>query len=151
MQRFRGSVFGIVVLLIAQFLLGMAANLFVTVTRHHPGANASNFFGGSVQSVFWALTQSPAVLILHAILGILLFLNAIVILVRSFQLDSRFIRTAAILGFLGIIVAGFNGAAFLDYNHDINSYIMAIGFALAGVLLCPNSLCDPAASCPHIP
>lgn len=33
-------------LLLVQFLLGMVANLFVTLPAHHPGANASNYLAG---------------------------------------------------------------------------------------------------------
>ena len=38
---------------------------------------------------------------------------------------------AAVLGALFILGAGFNGASFLNYNHDANSYVMALLFAAA--------------------
>lgn len=131
MQKFRGSVLGMLSMLIAQFLLGMAVNLFVTITRDHPGANAHEFFGGAVRSIFWASTQGPLVLILHAILGILLAINSVVVLIQSFRLSSTSTRVFAALGVVGIIAAGFNGASFLNYNHNVNSYLMSVGFALA--------------------
>lgn len=120
--------------LIIQFLLGMGVNLFVTIATNHPGANPSNFFSGTGQSVGWSLSQAPVVLIFHSILGILLLINSIVILVRAFQFSSTAIRVLAALGAFGIIGAAINGASFLSYNHDANSYIMSVGFALAAVV-----------------
>jgi hypothetical protein len=134
MQRFRGNLLGILSMLILQFLLGMGVNLFVTITRHHPGANPPEFFGGAVQSVFWAATQGPVVLILHTILGLLLVINSVVILVGAFRLPSTATRVLASFGVLGIVGAGFNGASFLNYNQDVNSYLMSVGFALAAVV-----------------
>ena len=37
--------------LLAQFVLGMAANLFVTIPAHHPGASPNNYFVGAGHSV----------------------------------------------------------------------------------------------------
>ena len=45
-------------LLVTQFLVGIAVALFVQIPRHHPGANPPEYFGGSVQSVTWALLGS---------------------------------------------------------------------------------------------
>ena len=118
-QRFRTSLLGMLSLLLFQFLLGMAVNLFVTITRHHPGANAGEFFGGAAQSVFWASTQGPIVLILHAVLGVLLMINSVVILVKSLRLGLRSAPVWAIIGAIGIVAAGFNGASFLSYDHDV--------------------------------
>lgn len=116
--------------LILEFALGMGLNLFVNITRHHPGAGASNYFSGSAQSVGWGLTQGPALLIIHVLLGLLLFVNAVFILVRSLRFDSAIWLPAA-LGFIAVVAAGFNGASFLDYNQDVNSFLMSIGFAVA--------------------
>jgi len=144
MQRLRGQLLGMLFMLIAQFLLGMAVNLFVTITRHHPGANPSEFFSGAAKSVFWAISQAPVLLILHAILGLLLAVNSIVILVAAFRLPSTAVRVLAALGALGIIGAGFNGASFLNYNHDVNSYVMSVGFALATVVYVQMLAMTPA-------
>lgn len=131
MPRFRDSVLGVLRMLIAQFLLGMATNLFVTVSRHHPGANASNFFAGGIQSVLWAATQGPVILLLHAILGGLILVTSILTVIHAFNVAGGAVRVYAILGLLGVLAAGFNGAAFLEYNNDVNSFIMSVGFAVA--------------------
>ena len=43
------------VMLIAQFLLGMAVNLFVKIPDHHPGANPPEYFSGVARSVTWTI------------------------------------------------------------------------------------------------
>lgn len=146
MQRFRATLLGILSMLIIQFLLGMGVNLFVTITRHHPGANPPEYFSGSLQSVFWALTQGPILLILHVILGLLLFITSVAVLVRAFRLPGLAPRILAGLGTVGIIGAGFNGASFLNYNEDFSSYLMSIGFALAAVVYTQLLYMLPAAS-----
>ena len=57
-------------LLLLQFLLGMIVNLYVTVPSTHPGSSASNYFGGLVQGVPWAIAHGALALQLHAALGL---------------------------------------------------------------------------------
>jgi hypothetical protein len=148
MERFRRNVLGSLSMLIVQFLLGMGVNLFVTIAPNHPGANPSEFFSGAARSVAWAVSQSPVVLILHAILGILLVINSIVVLVGAFRFPSTALRVLAALGAVGIIGAAFNGASFLNYNHDVNSYLMSVGFALAAVVYTQIIFMTPPATVP---
>jgi len=39
----------------------------------------------------------------------------------------------AVVGFIGVLGAGFNGGSFLDYHEDFSSMLMATGFAIAVV------------------
>jgi hypothetical protein len=146
MQRFRGNVLGILTMLIVQFLLGMGVNLFITIAPNHPGANPSDFFSGAARSVAWSLSQGPVTLIFHSILGLLLVINSIVVLIRAFQFQSTAIRVLAVLGAVGIIGAAINGASFLNYNHDANSYLMSVGFALAAVVYTQIDFMTPSAA-----
>jgi hypothetical protein len=118
-------------LLAAQFLVGKLVNLFVIVPAAHPGANTSNYFLGVVQGVLWALTQGTMYLLIHAVLGLLLFLFSIILI--GLAIASR--RTAwiitSILGWIGIVGAGFNGASFLNYGQNFSSLLMSILFLLA--------------------
>src|SRR5215469_6210335 len=45
----------LLILLAAQFLVGMLVNLFVQVPAVHPGTNAPEYFSGVAQGVAWAL------------------------------------------------------------------------------------------------
>jgi hypothetical protein len=120
-----------VVTLLAQFLLGMAVNLFVDIPRNHPGANPPEYFSGVVQSVTWAITHGPVLLVLHAVLGLIVVAGSISFAVLAIRSGPRSLVAAAVVGALAVLIAGFNGGSFLNYNEDFSSMIMAIFFAIA--------------------
>jgi hypothetical protein len=72
-------VLAVLVLLLGQFAIGMAVNLYVVVPPHHPGAHPVNYFTGSVHSLGWAIGSGPAVLAAHAALGLFLVLAAAIV------------------------------------------------------------------------
>src|SRR5260370_166718 len=84
-EQMRSQFLGTLILLIIQFLLGMALNLFVTIPTNHPGANPPEYFGGVVQSVTWAILHGHVLLIIHASLGLLLVLNALGLLLAAIR------------------------------------------------------------------
>ena len=131
-RRVRGATLGFLFALIVQFLAGMWVNLFVSIPDAHPGARPDEYFSGSVQSVAWAITQSglPA-LVFHAVLGLLLVGGGASLIVQVRPLHRRSLTAAAVLGFLLVLGAGFNGASFLDFGENVSSMIMATLFALA--------------------
>jgi hypothetical protein len=120
----------LLILLAAQFLIGMLVNLFVQVPAVHPGANAPEYFTGVAQGVAWALFNAQWPLLIHVVLGLLLFLLSIVLLVLAIISRRGAWITVSVLGFIGIMAAGFNGASFLNYGHDFSSLLMAVGFLL---------------------
>jgi hypothetical protein len=117
--------------LLVQFLLGMAVNLFVEITRNHPGANPPEYFSGVAQSVAWAILHGPVLLVLHASLGLLLLIAAIVLFIQAVRSGPRSFAVATGIGGFAILGAGFNGGSFLNYNQDFSSMIMAAFFAIA--------------------
>src|SRR6516162_10617751 len=129
----RGWAFGLLIALLVQFSLGMYVNLFASIPLNHPGHGANDFFAGSYHSVAWAETSPHAHLILafHAGLGLLLVVGSLWLAVLAIRGRRAGIVWAAVLGALFILGAGFNGASFLNYNHDANSYVMALLFAAA--------------------
>ncbi len=131
--RLRQQYLALLVLLIVQFLVGMAVNLFVTIPRDHPGANPPEYFTGVAQSVAWALLHGNPLLILHAALGLIIAAFSLSLLVRGIQTRTRSIVLATSFGALGVVVAGLNGGSFLNYDEDFSSMIMAGGFAVAVV------------------
>ena len=129
----RGWAFGLLVALLVQFGLGMYVNLFATISLNHPGHGANDFFAGSYHSVAWAETSphAPLILAFHAGLGLLLVLGSLWLAVLAIRGRRAGFVWAAVLGALFILGAGFNGASFLNYNKDANSYVMALLFAAA--------------------
>jgi len=119
-------------LLAIQFLIGMVVNLYVTVPTVHPGAGAPEYFSGVAVGVVWALGHATWWLRLHAIAGLLLFLGALALLGLAIVSRRRAWIVAAVVGLLGIMAAGFNGASFMNYGgHAFSSLFMSMGFLLA--------------------
>jgi hypothetical protein len=123
----------ILVLLAVQFLIGMVVNLFVKVPAVHPGADAPEYFSGVVQGVVWALLHAPLGLLVHAIVGLLLFVASLMLIGFAIAARRRAWIIVSVSGLLGIMLAGFNGASFMNYGHDFSSLLMSIGFLLAAV------------------
>jgi hypothetical protein len=134
--------------LLVQFLLGMATNLFVDITRDHPGANPTEYFRGVAQSVTWAVLHGPLLLQLHAILGIVLVVGAVIALVEALRSGPLSLKIASGVGGFAILGAGFNGGSFLNYNEDFSSMIMATFFAVAVAAYAYAMFVAPAASSP---
>jgi hypothetical protein len=117
----------VAVLVVVQTAIGMVVNLYVTVPVHHSGAQPSNYFTGSLQSVAWALGHGAVSLAIHATLGLALVAVAIWVAVRAVKLRPGWVGFTAVLGALLAIGAGFfNGASFLDFNNNISSLLMAL-------------------------
>jgi hypothetical protein len=118
-------------LLLAQYLIGMVANLYVTLPAHHPGAGASNYFAGIGSGLGWLIAHGPGWAAAHAALGLALVVAALANMAVTWRRGGRLVTTTAVLGAVFIVGAGFNGASFLNYGHDISSLIMAVLWALA--------------------
>ncbi len=131
LQTLRTLTLIILLLLAAQFLIGMLVNLYVTAIPPHPGVSAPEYFSGVVQAVAWALVHAPLFLLFHAVVGLLLFLGSLVILGLAIASRRRAWIISSIIGLLGIMAAGFNGASFMNYGEPFSSLFMSMGFLLA--------------------
>jgi hypothetical protein len=119
-------------LLIAQFLVGMAVNLFVQIPDDHPGARPREYLGGSVQSVSWAFTSGELLwLAVHIVIGLLLLLTAVVLLLAAIRSGGGQQVAVTAFGLLGVVDAGLNGVNFLDFHEDLSSMAMSVGLAIA--------------------
>jgi hypothetical protein len=132
-RQLRISFLFALVMLIAQFLLGISVNLFVKIPDQHPGANPPEYFSGVVQSVTWAILHGNIWLEIHAGFGLVLVVAAIGTLVQAIGNRRRGIVLSAVFGFIGVLGAGFNGGSFLNYHQDFSSMLMSAGFAIAVV------------------
>jgi hypothetical protein len=134
------------VLLLIQYLLGMAVNLYVTLPGRHPGAGASNYFTGTAASLGWVIPDGPAWAAAHTAFGLALVLAALASVVLTWRQASRFALWTSVLGALAIVGAAFNGVSFVNYGHAFSSMIMAALWAvalasyLAGVFLAARRL-----------
>jgi len=113
--RLRGSSFGLVAMLVIQFILGMIYNLYGTAPT-------------SKKSI--GLFSSP-VIALHVILGILLFLAAVAQVIRAVGARHRLTIWLSAIGLVSIIGAGFSGLGFTGSGAASASLGMSLAFALA--------------------
>ena len=71
---------------------------------------------------------------MHAIVGLLLFLTSLILIGFAIASRRRAWIIVSVIGLLGIMAAGFNGASFINYGgHNFSSLLMSIGFLLAAV------------------
>ena len=115
LARLRRSSFGVVVMLIVQFILGMIYNLYGTAPT-------------STKSI--GLFSSPD-LALHVILGILLFLAAVGQLVQAIGARHKLSIWLSALGLVFILGAGFAGLGFTGSGAAGASLGMSLAFAAA--------------------
>lgn len=116
-----------------QFILGMILNMFVNIPSKHPG-QTGNYFVRSGHSLSWAITLGGGVtLFLHVIIAIGLLLGSTAFIIRATIAHSKLWLWVSSIGFIGIITAFSHGLAFLDFNKDVDSFIMAMGYIVATV------------------
>ena len=116
--RLRGASMGLLVMLIIQFALGTAVNIYITP---HKGGLGEAFSNGPL-------------LVLHAILGILLVLASIDMLIRSIMAGHRIVIVTSAIGLIAILGAAFNGVGFLKHHNNGASLGMTLTAAVA--MLC---------------
>jgi hypothetical protein len=119
------------VLLLIQYLLGMAVNLYVTLPARHPGAGAGNYFSGVASGLAWVIPSGPGWAAAHAAFGLALVVAAFAVVALTWRPGGRIATVTSVLGALAIVGAGFNGTSFLNYGHAFSSIIMAGLWALA--------------------
>lgn len=116
--RLRSASMGALTMLVIQFALGVAVNLYVTPAK------------GGVSEAF----ANGPLLALHAILGLLLIIAAADLLIRAILARCRPVVAASAVGLIAILGAAFNGIGFLRNGHNGASLGMAITACVA--MLC---------------
>ena len=126
--RLRRIVLGAMVLILVQAGIGMYVNLYVTIPLKHPGANPpfSNYLGGSMHSLAWALSHGQRQLVVHAVLGLALVVVVIGVAFYAIRLRSWAIGILSVVGGLMVVLAGFKGMSFVDFQNNSSSIFMAL-------------------------
>ncbi len=111
-NRYRKYIsYGIVFLLLIQFIIGLYINLYVNIVK--------------------GKLDSP-VLILHILIGFFLLILTFILLIMSYR-ERKFL-ILSLISFILIAVAGLSGFFFIIVNSSLYSFIMGISFAV--VFLC---------------
>jgi heme A synthase len=114
-NRIRMASLGALTMLIIQFILGVAENLFGTAPT------AAKSIG---------LFSSP-LLAIHVIMAILLVLAAIMLVVRAIQARITAALVTTVIGLLAILGAAGAGSSFTQSGANGASFGMAMGAAVA--------------------
>ena len=123
LARLRRGSLAVLVLLVVEYAIGMYVNLYVTV----PGAD----HGGSLGS---AISNGPASLSVHAVIGLLLGLGALGVAAQSILVRHWGLIAASIIGLLAMIFASVAGTGFTSTGADSASMAMSV---LSGIaMLC---------------
>src|SRR5580704_1425563 len=123
LARLRRASLAVVVLLLAEYVLGMYVNLYVTV----PAAD----HGHSVGS---AISNGPVILSAHAVIGLLLGLSALAVLVLSVIARRPSVIAVSVVGLIALAVASMAGSSFTSSGQAAESMAMSV---MTGVgLLC---------------
>lgn len=134
----RACLAGQLAVLAAQFVLGMAVNLFARVPAVHPGSvrAGSDYFTSLARAVSWAVTSGGVLLRLHVIAGLLTVAAGLVLVPAAMWAGGRRRAVAAWSGLAFVVGAGFNGGSFLIFGDGdkLASFLMASLFLLAVVV-----------------
>lgn len=123
LARLRRGSLAVLVLLVVEYAIGMYVNLYVTV----PGAD----HGGSLGS---AISNGPASLSVHAVIGLLLGLGALGVAAQSILVRHRGLIAASVIGLLAMIFASVAGTGFTSTGADSASMAMSVLTGIA--MLC---------------
>jgi hypothetical protein len=124
----RGNSFGVLMMLIVQFAIGIVVNLDVTVPAADKGS-------GLLGAIGKALSAGPVALGVHAGLGLLIIVSAVALVVRSVLARHTAVIVASAVGLLAIIAAAANGASFVSDGGQ-SSASLAMALATAVALIC---------------
>jgi hypothetical protein len=116
LRALRGNCMGAAVLLVIQFGLGTAVNLYVTL----PSGKS-----------FWSKVFSDGAVAVHAIVALLLIGASVAALVRAIRAGYRLAVVLTSVGLVAIIVAAASGVAFVRNASNGTSLSMALAAAVA--------------------
>ena len=116
-----------VVLLLIEYGFGIWVNLYGQLPAADHGAGVATGFGR-------AITDGPAGLTIHALLGVALLASAVTLVVRAVLVRRAWPIALAVLGLCAIIVSAINGSRFV--GDPSNAASLAMGIAAAVAILC---------------
>jgi hypothetical protein len=126
--RLRRSSLAQVVLLVVESGLGMGVNLYASL----PAADQGK---GLMASFSDAVARGPLAVAVHAVFGMLVFINACMLVVFSFTVRPTAAKVCSVVGWLCIAGAATAGAAFVNANPDSGAGNAAsLGMALLSLL-----------------
>jgi hypothetical protein len=112
-------------ILIVEYFVGASVNLYVTIPTADHGAS-------DLPAIGQAISNGPAGLAIHAVLGLLLIVGALALVARAIRTRRRPVAALTLVGLLSLIGAALSGAEFVGKQENGASMSVA---ALTGVAL----------------
>jgi hypothetical protein len=123
----RPNSFAAVVMLLAEYGLGIWVNLYAKIPASDQGKEIFAAFGAAV-------ADGPVGLALHALLGTLLLVTAMILVIRAALARKAATIAIGVVALLAVITAWLSGARFTGAGADGASFTMAMATGVA--LLC---------------
>jgi len=120
----RASAFGAVIMLLAEYCLGVWVNLYAQLPASDHGTGLFTAFGRAV-------ANGPVTLALHALLGTLLLVTAIGVIIHAVRARNTASTVIAVIAFLAVVGAWVSGARFVGSQSSSASLGMAAATAIA--------------------
>lgn len=120
----RANSLAAVVMLVIELGLGAGVNPYVTLPAADHGKALFPGFGAAV-------TAGPVILAVHAVLGTLLVITAVVAVIRACLIRRPALIVVTGVGLLGIVVAWLSGARFVGTMANSDSVTMAVATAVS--------------------
>jgi hypothetical protein len=111
----RRASLAVFVLLVVQYGIGIAVNLYVTVPKADHG-----------QGIGTMISTGPAGVTVHIVLGLLLILAAIGLIVQAVIARHRALIVTSVIGLLALAGAAAQGASFVSNGQESASMVMAV-------------------------
>ncbi|MCL2584745.1 MAG: hypothetical protein FWE35_20055 [Streptosporangiales bacterium] len=126
----RTNAFSAAVMLLVQYGLGIWVNLYAQIPASDQGKGTFAAFGAAV-------ADGPVALAVHAGLGTLLILTAVILIIRAVLARKTAAIVIGAIAFLAVLAAWLSGARFVGDAADGASFGMAIatGVALLGYVI----------------
>ncbi len=124
--RMRAISVTIMVLLIAQFLVGMGLNFFAVFPTDSSG-------GPMEQVVVSGMLQTGPGLVVHALNALVILALSVVGLYFSLKAGIGLLTLLAVLGLAFVVLALVGGVTFVisGFQDDFDSFLMSLGFIFA--------------------
>jgi heme A synthase len=113
-RRVRAFSLAQVVLLLVQTGLGIWVSIYCTLPGADEGKGLLSSFGNSI-------SKGPTSVATHAGFGMLVFINACLLIVFALTVRDTTVRAASVIGWLCIVGAAVSGATFLNATQDSSS------------------------------
>ena len=120
----RASAFGAVIMLLAEYCLGVWVNLYAQLPASDHGTGLLTAFGRAV-------ANGPVTLALHALLSTLLVVTAIGVIIHAAMARNTATTVIAVIAFLAVAGAWVSGARFVGGQSSSASFGMAAATAIA--------------------